>query len=84
MPCDEHETLDYCPFCIQEEIENTQKSKTIKFRVNYTRSNGKRASFDCSASNEIDAIVKLEKNRSNYNETLLQLSNISIKLSPQK
>tara|TARA_R110002050_G_scaffold288861_1_gene441053 strand:- start:726 stop:1082 length:357 start_codon:yes stop_codon:yes gene_type:complete len=64
--------------------KSTQKSKAIKFRVNYTRINGKRASFDCSASNEIDAIVKLEKNRANYNETLLQLSNISIKLSPQK
>lgn len=84
MHCDEHGTLDYCPFCIQEDSDKPEEAKAVKFRINYTRSNGKRSLFDCTSNDEIGALVKLEKNRANYNESLSDLSSITIKLSPQK
>ena len=50
-----------------------------KFRINYTRVDGKRSVYDCSAHDAIEALTKLSKNRINYGDRLLDLNNINIR-----
>ena len=51
----------------------------MKFKINYTRKNGKRSSFDFGAGDPIEALEKLVKNRANYGEELSDINNINIR-----
>ena len=52
----------------------------MKFKINYTRKNGKRSSFDCGAIDATEALEKLVKNRANYNESISEIKNICIRI----
>jgi hypothetical protein len=54
----------------------------MRFRINYTCKSGRR-SYTCGASDAIDALTKLAKNRADYGDKITELDNIDIrKLNP--